>query len=127
MRILADENIFGGSISRLRDHGYDVMSVKETYPSEADINLLELATSEERILITHDTDFGELVHRDRISAPYGVLLFRLYEHLPGAVKAEFVANSVIAWNSWPQSETRLRSGIWTIQIRHQRIDAIREE
>ena len=119
MRILADENIAGRSISRLRNHGYDVLSVRETYPSEADPDLLELATDEERVLITYDTDFGELIHRDRILAPYGVLLFRLYEHLPGAVKAEFVANSVMAWNSWPNAETRLRSGIWTIQIRHQ--------
>ena len=119
MRILADENIAGRSISRLRGHGYDVLSVKEAYPSAADLNLLELATGEARVLITYDTDFGESVHRDLIPAPYGVLLFRLYEHLPGAVKAEFVANSVIAWNSWPNTETRLRSGIWTIQIRHQ--------
>lgn len=121
MRILADENILGVSIVRLRDHGYDVLSVRETYPSEDDLNLLELATEEERLLITHDTDFGELVHRDRIPAPYGVLLFRLYENLPMEVKVEFVANSVMAWNSWPQSGIRLPSGIWTIQIRHQLI------
>ena len=121
MRILADENIFGGSISRLRDHGYDVLSVKETYPSEADINLLELATVEERVLITHDTDFGELVHRDRIPAPFGVMLFRLHDDVPLEVKAEFVANSVIAWNSWPNVQAQLRSGIWTIQIRHQSV------
>ena len=119
MRILADENILGVAIARLRDHGYDVLSVRETYPSEDDINLLELATGEERLLITHDTDFGELVHRDLIPAPYGVLLFRLYENLPMEVKVEFVANCVMAWNSWPNAETRLRSGIWTIQIRHQ--------
>ena len=119
MRILADENILGGSITRLRDYGYNVLSVRETFPSEADINLLELATGEERVLITHDTDFGELVHRDRVPAPYGVMLFRLYENLPMGVKLEFVANSVIAWDSWPQSETLFRSGIWTIQIRHQ--------
>ena len=119
MRILADENILGVSIVRLRDHGYDVLSVRETYPSEDDLNLLELATEEERLLITHDTDFGELVHRDCIPAPYGVLLFRLYEHLPIEVKVDFVANSVMAWNSWPQSGRRLWSGIWTIQIRHQ--------
>ena len=119
MRILADENILGVSISRLRDYGYDVLSVRETFPSSADINLLELATSEERVLITHDTDFGELVHRDRIPAPYGVMLFRLHENLPIEVKVDFVANSVIAWNSWPNAEGQLRSGIWTIQIRHQ--------
>lgn len=99
MRILADENIAGRSILHLRNYGYDVLSVKETYPSAADLNLLELAIGEERTLITYDTDFGGLIHRDRIPAPYGVMLFRLHEYLPGEVKAEFVANSVIAWNS----------------------------
>ena len=121
MRILADENIAGRSIYRLRNHGYDVLSVKETHPSEEDVSLLELATGEERTLITYDTDFGELIHRDRVPAPYGVLLFRLYEYLPGEVKAEFVANSVMAWDSWPGGDTPLRSGIWTIQIRHRTI------
>ena len=119
MRILADENIAGRSISRLREHGYDVLSVRETYPSEDDPNLLEVATGEERVLVTYDTDFGELVHRYGVPAPYGVILFRLHEYLPGEVKAEFVANSVIAWDSWPDAQTQLRSGIWTIQIRHQ--------
>lgn len=119
MRILADENILGVSIARLRDQEYDVLSVRETYPSEDDLNLLELATEEERLLITHDTDFGELVHRDSIPAPYGVLLFRLYEHLPIEVKVDFVANSVIAWHNWPNDRTPRQSGIWTIQIRHQ--------
>ena len=78
MRILADENILGWSIARLRDYGHDVLSVRETYPSEADLNLLELATRDERVLITHDTDFGELIHRDRIPAAHGVMLFRLH-------------------------------------------------
>ena len=119
MKILADENIAGRSISRLRDRGYDVISVREAYPSEADPNLLKVATGQRRMLITYDTDFGELIHRDRIQAPYGVMLFHLHEYLPGEVKAEFVANSVMAWNSWPGSDLRLWSGIWTIQIRHQ--------
>ena len=35
MKILADENIARRSISRLRDRGYDVISAREVYPSEA--------------------------------------------------------------------------------------------
>ena len=86
MRILADENIAGRSISRLRNHGYDVLSVRETYPSEADPDLLELATGEERVLITYDTILENL-HRDRIMAPYAVL--PSHEYLPREVKADF--------------------------------------
>lgn len=74
--------------------------------------MLELATREGRILITYDKDFGDLVNRDGISAPHGVILFRIHSDVPDTVKAKFVAGSVMAWDS-------LLPGIWTIQIRHQ--------
>ena len=65
-----------------------------------------------RALITYDKDFGDLVHRDGMSAPHGVILFRIHSDVPDTVEAEFVASSVMAWDSLPP-------GIWTIQIRHQ--------
>ncbi len=74
--------------------------------------MLELATREGRTLITYDKDFGDLVNRDGISAPHGVILFRIHSHVPDSVKAKFAASSVMAWDS-------LLPGIWTIQIRHQ--------
>ena len=112
MRILADENISEQVVVRLRAAGQDVRWTKETDRGEADPNLLELATRERRALITYDKDFGDLVHRDGMSAPHGVILLRIHSDVPDSVKAEFVASSVIAWDSLP-------SGIWTIQIRHQ--------
>ncbi len=112
MRVLADENIAEQVIVRLRTAGYDVRGARETDRGEADPTLLALATRERRTLITYDKDFGDLVHRNRMTAPYGVILFRIHSAVPDTVKAEFVANSVMAWN-------RLPPGIWTIQIRHQ--------
>ncbi len=112
MRILADENIAEQVVVRLRGADHDVRWVKETDRGEADPNLLELATREGRTLITYDKDFGDLVHRDRVPAPYGVILFRIHSDVPDLVKAEFVAQSVMAWDNLPP-------GIWTIQIRHQ--------
>lgn len=112
MRVLADENILEEVIIRLRTAGYDVRWVKETDRGEADPTLLELATRERRTLITYDKDFGDLVHRDRMPAPYGVILFRIHSAVPDTVEAKFVASSVIAWDGLPP-------GIWTIQIRHQ--------
>lgn len=111
MRILADENILNQVVIRLRAAGYDVRWAKESDRGEADPNLLELATREGRMLITYDKDFGELVHRDGMSAPHGVILFRIHSDVPDAVEAEFVAISVMAWDILPP-------GIWTIQIRH---------
>lgn len=112
MRILADENISEQVVVRLRAAGQDVRWTKETDRGEADPNLLELATRERRTLITYDKDFGALLNRDGMSAPHGVILFRIHSDVPDSVKTEFVASSVMAWDSLP-------SGIWTIQIRHQ--------
>ena len=112
MRILADENISEQVVVRLRAAGQDVRWTKETDRGEADPNLLELATRERRTLITYDKDFGALVNRDGMSAPHGVILFRIHSDVPDSVKTAFVASSVMAWDSLP-------SGIWTIQIRHQ--------
>ena len=71
MRILADENILDQVVIQLRAVGHDVRCAMETDRGEADPNLLELATRERRALITYDKDFGDLVHRDGMSAPHG--------------------------------------------------------
>lgn len=112
MKILADENMLAEAVSSLRADGHDVHWAAEFNRSAADPNLLELATQEGRTLITFDSDFGELVHKYRLPAPYGVLFFRLHNNVPEAVQADFIARSTTAWDAWPQ-------GIWTVQIRHQ--------
>ena len=112
MKILADENMLAGAVAYLRAAGHDVRWARETDRSAPDPNLLELATQEERTLITYDKDFGELVFRERMPAPFGTLLFRLNDRVPEPVQSEFIFRSVTAWDSWPP-------GIWTIQIRHQ--------
>ena len=111
MRIQADENMLERAVVSLRAGGHDVRWARETHRSAADPNLLELATQEGRTLITFDSDFGELVHRYRIPAPYGVLFFRLHDSVPRPVQADFIAGAATAWETWPP-------GIWTIQIRH---------
>ena len=112
MKILADENMLEQAVAYLRAAGHDVRWARETNRSAADPNLLELATQEERTLITFDTDFGELVHRYRMPAPFGILIFRLHNAVPYSVKADFIARAATAWDTWPP-------GTWTIQIRHQ--------
>ena len=84
---------------------------RETDRSAADPNLLEMATQEGRTLITFDSDFGELVYKSGVPAPYGVLFFRLHDDVPRSVKAAFITCTTIAWDTWPH-------GVWTIQIRH---------
>ena len=77
MRLLADENVSGTVIEGLRERGYDVFSVKESMRSERDDVILARAQADQRIVVTHDKDFGELAFRSQLSASCGVILLRL--------------------------------------------------
>lgn len=78
MRFLADEGVDRLVVSRLREAGHDVSYVPEFAPSSADIDILAISLSEDRVLITEDLDFGELVYRDKRPA-YGIVLVRIHE------------------------------------------------
>ncbi len=82
MRILADENIPLQLVQHLRAAGYDVRSIREEVRGEADLNIAMLCSSDDRLLITYDKDFGELVFAPPETAPAdwakaGVVLLRL--------------------------------------------------
>ena len=53
----------------LTDLGYDVISGLEIDPRASDEVLLGLANQEERVLITEDKDFGELVYLRHLPHP----------------------------------------------------------
>lgn len=111
MRILAHENMLAAVVDGLRNDGHDVRRVVETNPSDPDADLLNVATGDERLLITFDTDYGELIHQDGVLAPYGVLLFRIHRDVTNDVKASFIIGTVNSADEWPP-------GLWTVQIRH---------
>jgi predicted nuclease of predicted toxin-antitoxin system len=75
MNFLADESCAGPVIRALRESGHDVVAISEVAKGATDEEVLERALNEERVLITEDRDFGELVYaRGRSSA--GVILVR---------------------------------------------------
>jgi predicted nuclease of predicted toxin-antitoxin system len=76
MRFLANENVTGTVIEELRQHGPDALSVKESMRSERDDVILARAQAEERTVVTHDKDFGELAFRSRLPASCGVILLQ---------------------------------------------------
>lgn len=55
--------------SALTDWGHDVNSMVEVDPCASDDDVLSLANDESRVLITEDTDFGELVFVQRQDHP----------------------------------------------------------
>src|SRR5579859_3945531 len=77
MKFLLDENADARLATYLERLGHDVTSVARGYtPGASDASLLSLAEAEQRILITNDRDFGELVFHQRHTHT-GVILFRL--------------------------------------------------
>ena len=92
MRLLADEGVDAAIVARLRSDDHDVVYVAELSPGITDEAVLELANFDERILMTADKDFGELVFRLRRVA-FGILLVRL-PGLPSARKADAVAQVI---------------------------------
>ncbi|MBN2204165.1 MAG: DUF5615 family PIN-like protein [Thermoleophilia bacterium] len=89
MRLLADEGVEVGIVARLRAEGHDLVYIAELAPGTSDDAVLDLAAREERLLLTADKDFGELVFRLGRAA-HGVLLLRL-AGLSQAAKAETAA------------------------------------
>lgn len=84
MRLLVDENVAGTVIRNLRERGHDVLSVKESMRSEADDVIPARAQAEDRVVVTHDKDFGELAFHSLTPASRGVILLRLSGSDPDA-------------------------------------------
>lgn len=62
MRLLANENIPLATIRKLRELGHDVFAIREQNAGISDHDVLKLAHNEQRILITFDSDYGELIY-----------------------------------------------------------------
>ena len=77
MHLLADEHIPLTSIRILRASDHNVLSVAADFPSIEDIEIVEIARREGRIIVTCDSDFGELIFKDRVERPSGVVYFRI--------------------------------------------------
>lgn len=75
MKFLADECCNAGLVSLLRSDGHDVLYVSEIKPGALDNEVLEKAFTEDRILLTEDKDFGELICRFKKPA-YSIILLR---------------------------------------------------
>ena len=76
LKFLVDESAGGKLFKFLLKEGLDAKFVTDIIPAASDERVLELAEREERILITNDKDFGELIFRlNRPSS--GVIFLRL--------------------------------------------------
>ena len=84
MRFLANENVSATVVQGLRARGHDVTWACEGLRGAADAAILACAQSEQRIVLTHDKDFGELAFRLGLPANCGIVLLRLAGNGPQA-------------------------------------------
>ncbi|MBN2315959.1 MAG: DUF5615 family PIN-like protein [Sedimentisphaerales bacterium] len=62
MRFLADMNLSPSTVADLATEGMDIVRVSDLLPVNAsDKEILDLARSEGRVIITHDVDFSALL------------------------------------------------------------------
>jgi len=99
MRLLANENIPFDAIKALRESGYDVLWTREDSPGSTDVEVLETAQEQDRVLITFDKDFGELAFRSKRPAASGISLFRTPMNSPAEV-ARFLSNAIRSRDDW---------------------------
>ena len=75
MRFLADESCDFAVVEALRAGGHDVAAVAQIARGAEDTEVIDLARSGRRVLITEDKDFGWLVFAGRVDSP-GVIPIR---------------------------------------------------
>lgn len=92
MRFVADESVDQPIIIQLRADGHEVVAVAELEPGISDEEVLANATARDAVLITSDTDFGELVFRQGLNSA-GVVLLR-FAGLASIAKADTVSRVV---------------------------------
>ena len=92
MNLLADEGVDKPIVDLLRGKGFNVVYILETNQGADDEFILAMANADQKILLTQDKDFGELVFRLK-NVHHGVILIRL-EGYKTSLKAEIVLEAI---------------------------------
>ena len=97
MKLLANENYPIASVKCLRDKGYDIVAIAEASPGDSDLEVLSRAVEENRIIITFDRDYGELIYRLKLPIPPGIIYLRFVPKNP-LEPAEYVLELIESEN-----------------------------
>lgn len=111
IKLLADENIPKKTVDALKQGNVDITSVADSSPGISDRAVIELANNENRIIITFDKDFGELIFRERLKVK-GLILLRFTpispEHIAERIKHLLAQEVSIKNKTVAVSEDRIR-------------------
>ena len=81
LKFLVDNSSGKNLADALKNHKFNVIYAGDILPDAEDEEILEKAEKENRILITNDKDFGELIFRYKKPSS-GVILLRLNTDFP---------------------------------------------
>lgn len=76
MNLICDQNLSANSIAILRSAGHDVLAIREDHPGMKDPDVLALAARTQRVIVTEDRDFGDLVFHRQLPVPPGIIYVR---------------------------------------------------
>ena len=86
MNFLIDENLAPRLASELVGVGHDAVHVSNLgLRSSPDQAILKVAFIQKRILISRDTDFGQLIERDSVGSPSLILIRRMGDYRVKAI------------------------------------------
>lgn len=108
LRFLLDENVSKASAVRLRMQGHDVIRIGSDMKIADDEDILAFSKEQQRILVTHDQDFGDLIFEQGQPIGEGVVLFR-YESSDPEDVAKRLARII-------------RSGVFQFHLRFTTVD-----
>jgi predicted nuclease of predicted toxin-antitoxin system len=92
VRFLVDECLSPTLAANLQEAGHDAVHIVDLgVRGSPDTVVMQLARLQRRVLLSADTDFGELLARSNDAGP-SVVLFRGYEVEPAAMAATLLAN-----------------------------------
>lgn len=86
LKFLVDVGVGKAVENYLLEAGYDTKAVRDINPRMEDKEIILMAASEDRMVITMDKDFGELIYHSTLRHS-GILLLRL-EDATGSEKLE---------------------------------------
>lgn len=93
MRILLDQNQSPHLTDLLADEGHDVAHVRDLgLETATDDEILTHARNDDRVLISADTDFGDLLARHNTAEPSVILIRRQQGRNAAAIAALITAN-----------------------------------
>jgi predicted nuclease of predicted toxin-antitoxin system len=79
---LANENFPRPSTVLLRESGFTVKSIQEDCPGIMDAEVMKIAIENNLIILTFDSDYGELIFKYAKDNPPSVVFFREKGNLP---------------------------------------------